>query len=419
MSSALPSTPPEKPRPLYKWELLWLLWMAFFLNQGDRQIFNVLLPLIKTDLKLSDVQLGLVVSGFTVVYGALVPVAGYLGDRYGRKWLVCLSLLVFSTGTLLTGFAGGMLGLFIYRSIATGGGEAFYYPPANALIGHYHQATRAQAMAIHQTANYAGIIGSSVLAATIGERFGWRAAFGVFGGFGVIWACVLVARLKTDRAPLSASAEEPRPGVGEVFCAVMRIPTFYLLTLAFMAMVFVNVGFTTWMPTFLYEQYDLTLKEAAFQAVFLHLLFAFVGVVLGSRISDRLAPRRPAIRLDTGWFGLLLGAPFVWLLGSSTNLTVVYIALAGFGLFRGVYDSNLFAALFDVIPSRYRSTATGLMLAFAFVVGSVSSTILGYIKQETGLSKGLSSLAYAYLLGSVAILAARWRFFDRDRRLEG
>lgn len=63
----------------YKWELIIMLWVAYFLNQGDRQIFNVVIPLIKEDLHLTDVQLGLVASVFTIVYGCLVPFGGYMG----------------------------------------------------------------------------------------------------------------------------------------------------------------------------------------------------------------------------------------------------------------------------------------------------------------------------------------------------
>jgi fucose permease len=92
----------------------------------------------------------------------------------------------------------------------------------------------------------------------------------------------------------------------------------------------------------------------------------------------------------------------------------VYVSLAGFGLFRGFYDSNLFAALFDVIPSRYRSSATGIMLAFAFTSGSTAPMILGYVKQHLNLSVGLSSLAFVYLFSSLVIFIAMKVFFAKD-----
>ena len=75
-----------KVQPAYKWEVLGLLWIAFFLNQADRQVFNVVLPLIKADLQLSDLQIGSIATVFNLVYALLVPFSGYVGDIFSRKW---------------------------------------------------------------------------------------------------------------------------------------------------------------------------------------------------------------------------------------------------------------------------------------------------------------------------------------------
>jgi len=66
--SRSPSSPTRAPRA-YSWELIVLLWGAFFLNQGDRQVFNSVIPLIREGLGLSDVQIGLVGTIFTVISG--------------------------------------------------------------------------------------------------------------------------------------------------------------------------------------------------------------------------------------------------------------------------------------------------------------------------------------------------------------
>lgn len=408
-------------RPRYKWELLLILWVAYFLNQGDRQIYSAVLPLIKADLGVSDVHLGMVVTVFTLLYGAFVPLAGCLGDFISKKWIVCLSLLTFSVGTLLTGFSGGLLGLILFRSVATGVGEAFYYPAANSLIGQYHHKTRAQAMAVHQSSLYVGIIVSSWVAGWVGERHGWRATFYTFGAFGLLMAVVVAARLRNERrdaqvAQPATPTAGPAMKLSDVLRSVLRTPTFYFLSLAFGGMVFVGVGYATWMPTFLYEKFHLSVKDAAVNSMLCHYIFAFIGVMVGGRVSDRLAERRKTIRLEMEYLGLLLGAPFIWLMGASSNLTMVYVALGGFGFFRGLYDSNLFAALFDVIPPRYRSSATGLMLCCAFTVGSTSPMLLGYLKdhKHIDLGVGLSSLAFVYLFGAVVIFAATKLFFAKD-----
>jgi len=402
-------------RRFYKWELVVLFWFAYFLNQGDRQIFNAVLPLLKTDLHASDVQLGAVATAFTFIYGVLVLFSGFLGDLVSRKKLIFLSLMTFSLGTLLTGFSGGILSLILFRSIATGAGEAFYYPPATSLLAQYHTRTRAMALSIHQTSLYVGIVASSWLAAWVGERHGWRASFFLFGFVGILLAIVLAVRMQDDALPAHADGPKPQEAsLREAFGVIIRTPTVHFLALAFGGMVFVNVGFMTWMPTFLYEKFHLSLQDAAFHAVIYHLVGAFIGAMLGARFSDRLAARRRTIRMEMEYAGLLLGCPFIFLLGASSHLWVVYAALAGFGLFRGLYDSNLFAALFDVVPPRYRSSATGIMLAFAFMVGALAPLFLGFIKQYSGLGVGLSSLAVVYLASGLLILAATRFFFARD-----
>ena len=82
--------------------------------------------------------------------------------------------------------------------------------------------------------------------------------------------------------------------------------------------------------------------------------------------------------------------------------------MAGFGFFRGVYDSNLFAALFDVIEPRYRATASGLYLSFAFVMGSVAPKLMAYIKEIAGFSAGI------FLLGSAFIAVSMLFFFNKN-----
>ena len=64
----------------YKWEVLALLWIAYLLNQADRQIFNVVLPLIRADLDLTDTQVGFIATTFNLVFAILVPISGYWGD---------------------------------------------------------------------------------------------------------------------------------------------------------------------------------------------------------------------------------------------------------------------------------------------------------------------------------------------------
>jgi len=201
------------------------------------------------------------------------------------------------------------------------------------------------------------------------------------------------------------------------FRQMVSKPTAWLLSIAFGGMVFVNVGYLTWMPTFLFEKYTISLAEAGFNALFYHHLAALLGVLAGGKLADWLALRWPQSRLLIQALGLLLGAPFIYAIGMSATPTAIYIALAGFGFFRGVYDSNIFASLYEVIEPRYRASASGLMLMFAFLTGALAPYLLGVLKPTLGLARGLSWLSVSYVFASACIFLALLFFFHKNRYL--
>ena len=150
----------------YKWEVLILLWMGYLLNQADRQIFNTVLPAIRDALSLTDTSVGLIATLFNLAFAVFVPIGGWMGDRFSRKWVVTISVLIFSVATMFTGMAGTFLMLVALRSIATGGGEALFGPSNYSILAQYHTDTRARAMSIHQTAYYIGVILAGWLASS-------------------------------------------------------------------------------------------------------------------------------------------------------------------------------------------------------------------------------------------------------------
>jgi len=400
----------------YKWELVILLWLAFFFNQADRQIFNVVLPMIRDDLNLTDADMGLVASILTLIYGLLVPFAGFLGDIVSKKYIIVISLFIWSGATLCTGFSTGVLALIFLRSIATGGGEAFYSPSANSAICESHGVhTRATAISIHQTALYVGIISSGFLAGALAELYGWRETFYLFGGFGILLGIVLFFRMK-DTLSIPARKPKDMSNIKGGLSAFFKTPTVLLLAMAFAGMQFVGVGFLTWMPTYIHETFGFTLSRSGFDATFYHHVAAFAGVIAGATLADKYASRYPRIRIIIQMAGLLLGGPFIFLMARSGSILVVYAAMAFFGIFRGIYDSNIFAAVYDFIEEKYRASATGFMLMFAFIVGSISPYLLGVLKPSLGLSNGLALLSVVYLFAACCLLLALIFTFNKDRR---
>ena len=394
----------------YKWEVLALLWLAFFLNQADRQVFNVVLPLIKSDLQLSDMQIGFVATVFNLVYALLVPLSGYIGDLFSRKWIVVISILFWSIATMFTGLSNGVLMLVIMRSMATGGGEAFFGPANYTLLASYHKGTRALAMSIHQTSYYLGIILSGYLAGYIGEHYGWRNAFYIFGALGVIHGLVLIFRLKDHPDDVKIKNEE-KVKFTEAMLVLFKTPTALMLTIAFSGLIFVLVGYLTWTPTYLYEKFDMSLSMAGFNSMFYTHLFAFFGIIIAGKYSDKLAKKDPRVRLLMQGIGLLCASPFIVMMGNSNTLLMIYIGFAGFGFGRAFFDANTWAVLYDVIPVKYQSSASGIMLMTGFSVGSLAPLVLGYLKPILGLSFGISILAVVWIIcGIILIIAYKYSF---------
>lgn len=405
----------RKPTGL-RWELLTLLWLAFFLNQADRQIFSVVLPLIRKDLGLTDAQLGLIASALVWTYGLLVPIAGFIGDRFSRRNILGFCLLFWSCATMLTGFCSSMVQFILLRGVATGGGEAFYAPSANALLGENYRKERSFALSIHQTAVYFGIILSGIIAGYIGEHYGWQKAFYLFGSLGIVLAVIFFVRIPKDVVASTVETRQPMMAeIGETARIVIRKPTVIMLTLGFGCMVFVNVGYLTWMPSFLVDKFNMSLTDAGFSSLFYHHLGAFLGVLSGAKIADYYAKTNPRSRLVVQALGLLLGAPFIYGISMSNTQLLTYIALFLFGIFRGWYDSNIVASLYEVVSPKIRSSAYGLMLACAFLIGSFAPYLLGVLKPTLGLTTGLASLSGVYVLGSLFLWAGAFLFFDRDK----
>ena len=402
----------------YKWEVVLLLWVAFFLNQADRQAFNIVLPQIQEHLGASDSTMGLLAMLFNVFYAITVPFAGYYADRLSRSRQIWVSTLIFSTATLLTGLSGGIFWFILFRCVGMGVGQGMFGPTYTGLIAQYHDSsTRARAMSLHQTSYYVGVIACGFLAGKVAETLGWQYAFFIFGGIGVLFTGVLMARLRDKPAitPPSAPKNEQVSLPGAIG-AIFRIPTAVCMVVAYCTLIFGLNGYLTWMPKYLKDTFDLSLSSAGFHSMFWTHAAAFVGVLVAGALSDKMAARQGGARnrLLLQAAGLLLAAPCIVLMGVSSSFVAVCAALAGFGFFRAFFDAGTFAVLYDVIEPKYYSTSSAVLILFGFGIGALAPWILGIISDYMGLSAGIASLGAVWVVGSVALLVARVLFFDRD-----
>ena len=403
----------------YKWEVLILLWMGYLLNQGDRQVFNTVLPAIRDALNLTDTSVGLIATLFNLAFAVFVPIGGWMGDRFSRKWVVTFSVLFFSVATMFTGMAGSFLGLILLRSIATGGGEALFGPSNYSILAQYHTDTRARAMSIHQTAYYIGVILAGWLAGLIADKLGWQYSFFIFGGVGIVWGALMIFRLnnKPIETPANAPSAETKPGFLDGFKAVFTTPTALTLTIGFSGLIFVITGFMTWVPAYLQEEFGQSQADAGFNSMFWTYVAAFVGVLLSGSLSDRLAASKGnKYRMFLQAFGLVGGALFLMFMGGDSSLLIVYLCFAGWGFFRAFFDANTYAVLYDVTPPRLHASCASVMGMTGFAVGALAPVILGALKQNLGtLSSTFPILGIVWIVCGVLMFVSANIFYNKDR----
>lgn len=387
----------------YKWWVVGMLWWIAFFNYADRQAIFSVFPLLEKELHLNSVQLGLLGSAFAWVYGLASPVAGLIVDRVRRKSAILGGLQTWSVICMATAAARSFPALVFFRA-AEGLGETFYFPASVSLVSDYHAPeTRSRALGIHQTSVYIGTIAGGFFAGAIAQHYGWRWSFVVFGGLGVLLGVVLSRFLKEPKRP----AEGVRMPLGEFLNVLLRTPAALLLMGAFVCANFVAVVLLSWMPKFLYDKFHLSLAAAGLTATVFVQLASMAGSPLGGWLADTLRRRMPGGRMAVQAAGVLCGAPFVVLCGLTNSSAWLVVALAAWGFFKGLYDANIFAALFDVVPEEARGTAAGFMNMVGWLGGGGTAPIvIGFIARDRGLGVAIAMASVVYGVAGALLISA-------------
>ena len=405
-----------------------MLSCAFFFHQADRALFGLLTIPIQDELKLTDVQIGWINTTLSWTLAAMTVVAGFLGDRFSRKWIITVSLIAWSLMTVCMGFIGGFAGALFFRSIATGVGESFYAPSAYALIAVHHRESRSLALSIHQAALYVGLMVSGMVVAwALGFLGTWRNVFIAFGVAGCALGLFFVWGLKDGAGsadPAAGCAGGPvaaRPSLAAGLRAYFCNPSALCATAGFVAIVFVNNAYLFWAPKFAAEKFAVGVGRAGQGVMLWHHLFAFAAILAGGVMTDRFVGRMPRFRLGFQILALLCGAPALLAIGLSPSFATLLAAASAYGIFRGLFEVNTHASLFDVVPPEHRSTAVGLLNMIAFFFGGLSGVAMGALSQRWGVKGfeiGFGVMAGTYVLAAVLMSFSFFFTFMRNRVVE-
>ena len=374
-------------------------------------IFSIF-PILKSELRFTDAQLGLTGSVFLWVYGLCSPIAGQIGDRFSKRKLVALSLLLWSGVTALTGMSHSVTMVLVCRGL-TGVTESLFGPAAVALLGNAHRPeNRSRAFALYGTGQLAGIVVGGWYGGFVAQEFQWRLAFYSLGVVGILYCFPYFRFLKSFSE--EARVETKKSGSTLAVVALARIPTY--LVLCFVAGVF-NLTLWllyTWLPNFLYEKFSLTLAGAGYTATVYMQTATLVGTLVGGVAADYLYRRTKASRLWLVFVGLLLAAPCVHLIGNSASLLATKLAAIAFGLSGGLALANLYISAFDVVPADTRASAVAFMNFAGYLASGFAPAFTGLWKQSIGIHRMLSYSSLLLVAAALVLLAGIKFLFPSD-----
>ncbi len=388
---------------------LGLLTVVYSFNFIDRQLLAILQESIKSDLGLSDSQLGLLTGfAFAVFYvTAGIPIARW-ADRSNRRDIVALSLLVWSGMTALSGMAQNYLHLLLAR-IGVGVGEAGGSPPSHSIISDiFPPSSRASALGFYSTGVNIGILFGFLLGGWLNEFFGWRVAFLVVGGPGILLAILVKTTLKEPIRGLADQREVSDEAVPfrEVLALLWSRMSFRHLAMAAGLNAFASYSISNWSASLFIRSHGRSTGELGTWLALIMGLGGAVGVFFGGLLADRLAPR------DKRWYVWL---PAVTGLISLPFMIAVYLAEGPYtalacmiipGILSNVYLGNAIATTHTLVGLRMRAMSSAVFFFILNMIGlGAGPWTVGLVSDYLAPSYGAESLRYAmlYVLPAISV----------------
>lgn len=385
----------------YLWYVILILFIVNILNYMDRMALSVLAPSIKTDLQLSDAQLGLLTGfAFALFYAICGIPIGRWADRGVRRNIIAIALAAWSVMTALCGAAQNFWQLFLAR-VGIGAGEAGCLPAAQSMLCDYVPIERRPGVfAIHTFGLFTGMMLGMALAGWLGEQLGWRWTFLILGLPGVLLA--VVVRL-TLREPYRGAFDRPTSGQNGVsfrrtLVTLAHCRTYRLLVLFVVVDGFVQYGLNQWWPSFYVRSHGLSLSWIGAHLGVAIAGGAGIGLLIGGLLANKAAQRDVRLPLIIGAAATSLAVPTALgsLFASSAYVSILLVSLTA--LFWSVSNGPVVATLYGVAAPRMRATAGALTIFLTSVLGfGLGPFCVGWLSDALTVRFGAEALRYALL----------------------
>lgn len=399
----------------YPWLVVGLLWFVALLNYLDRQMLSTMQSSMQIDIQELAIaeNFGRIMGIFLLIYGLMSPVAGLIADRVNRKWLIIGSLFIWSAVTWGMGYAETYNQVYWLRALM-GVSEALYLPTGLAMIADFHSSkTRSLAIGIHMSGLYTGqALGG--FGATIAANFSWNTVFHWFGIIGIIYSVILIFLLhdKKGRLEIESSKLNKEPQVSPVkketvirsLGIILGTISFWIMLFYFMAPSFPGWATKNWLPTLFSENLGIEMAKAGPMATISIAIASFIGVIIGGPMSDKWVQKNIRGRIYTSVIGLTLTIPSLILLGFGHSSAGLIGAAMLFGIGYGMFDTNNMPILCQIIPTKFRATAYGIMNMMGVFAGYIVTLMLGSSTDAGNLGADFSKLSVAVLIAVILML---------------
>jgi MFS family permease len=380
-------------------------------NYVDRWVVAAVVESIKhSELHLTDTQLGLVGTGFIIVYTLTSPFFGTLGDRKKRPPLIALGVAVWSIATALAGFARGFFTLFAARS-AVGIGEAAYGTIAPALLADtFPLNRRGRVLSIFFCAIPVGSAAGYVLGGFVNQHWGWRAAFWIAGAPGLLLALLVLFVRDPPRGIHDVTPTGPAKAGLATYLGLVRNAPYLLTVLGYGAYTFALGGLAFWMPAFLERERGMTGVQATQTFGAIALVTGLIGTFTGGWLGDFFLRKSKQSYLWVAGISTLIGAPMTYLALSDPRRSVFLTAIVIAEILIFMSTGPVNSAIINAVAPAERATALGMSVFVMHFLGDIPSPpLIGKISDTTSLEHAFLIIPVAFVIAGAIWVFAAWR----------
>jgi predicted MFS family arabinose efflux permease len=394
-------------------QILVVLAVINLVSYAARNALFAVYPDLTARYGIDDAEIGLLGTVFMLPHAAATLGFGWAGDRFDRRRVIAVGMVIASIAGAIGAIGASYLGLAISRA-AVGFGTAAVVPVANSILGQIfdgpHKASR---LAVFNLGLFVG----GVVGFGVGTALGFPLVVIALALPGVVLAAVVMTlTVPAHPAPSGESPQARAPGPMQLGMAVrlfvsdvgelLRIRTLRWVIVSTSVMAFAAGGFGSWLQEFLVREKGMS-KESATSLLVLALVGGLSGILAGARISDRLSTRVASGRMWTIVIGMVLTAPCAAaaiLLPAGPVLYVIGVATL---FFISWYHAPMAATVDDLAPPRLAVSAQALVIFTMHMVGTApSSWVVGLISREWSIESALWTPAVALLVAAAAMAVA-------------